>query len=125
MKKVTMNLTSNKIMTKPELIKYYDYLNENKFRVFDSLHKLKNNRELKLSNLLNGDILFFDVVSQIDNLTLDLNKISEKNNELIKNSDDLNLIKGHLEFYAKRLDDIVLYIEYLNETIDRQKYWKI
>jgi len=119
-----MNLTS-KIVTKDEMSKYNDYLNQNKLKVFDSLYKLKNNRELKLSNLLNGDDLLPEVICEIDNLILDLNKISEKNDELIKNSDDLNFIKDWLEFYAKRLDDIILYIEYLDETINRQKYWKI
>jgi len=108
-----------------ELTVYFDYLNTHKIEIFNSLHKLKNNRELKLSNLLNGDDLLPEVICEIDNLILNLNKISEKNDELIKNSDDLNFIKDWLEFYAKRLDDVILYIEYLDETINRQKYWKI
>ena len=45
MRKVMMNLTSNKIMNKPELIKYYDYLNENKVRVLNYFYKFSNDEK--------------------------------------------------------------------------------
>jgi hypothetical protein len=77
MKQVTMNLTSNKIMTKPELIKYYDYLNEHKVKVFNSFYKLKNNRELKLSILLDDKNL--DILNSVGfEITLIMLKMKSK-----------------------------------------------
>ena len=43
-------------MNKYELITYYNYLNTNKTVLFNSFHKLKNDRELKFSVLFKLDI---------------------------------------------------------------------
>jgi len=119
MKQVTMNLTSNKIMNKPELIKYYDYLNEHKMKVFNSFYKLKNNRELKLSILFDSvnDDKFDFVVSEIDKIILNINQISDKSGELIKDG-NLNAIKCQLELYGERLDSSIAYYEYLNKELE-------
>jgi hypothetical protein len=105
-------------MTKPELIKYYDYLNENKLRVFNSFYKLKNNRELKLSILLDGKNL--DLLSslefEIDKATCSINKISDKIDKLLK-TDDLKLIRSTLELYAEILEDSINYIDYVEDEV--------
>ncbi len=44
-------------MTKQELFTYFEYLNSNKAVLFNSLHKLKNDRELKFSVLLDGEFM--------------------------------------------------------------------
>ena len=119
MKQVTMNLTSNKIMTKPELIKYYDYLNENKVKVFNSFYKLKNNRELKLSILLddkNLDLLN-SVEFEINKATSSINSISDKIDKILK-SDDLKLIRSSLELYAEVIEDSINYIEYVEDEVE-------
>ena len=118
MKQVTMNLTSNKIMTKPELIKYYDYLNEHKIKVFNSFYKLKNNRELKLSILLDGknlDILN-SVEFEINKATSSINSISDKIDNIL-NSDDLKLIRSSLELYAEVIEDSINYIDYVEDEV--------
>lgn len=118
MKQVTMNLTSNKIMTKPELIKYYDYLNEHKVKVFNSFYKLKNNRELKLSILLddkNLDILN-SVGFEINKATSSINSISDKIDKIL-NSDDLKLIRSSLELYAEVIEDSINYIDYVEDEV--------
>ena len=119
MKQVTMNLTSNKIMTKPELIKYYDYLNEHKVKVFNSFYKLKNNRELKLSILLDGknsDVLN-SVEFEINKATSSINRISNKIDKIL-NSNDLKLIRSSLELYAEVIEDSINYIEYVENEVD-------
>ena len=119
MRKVTMNLTSNKIMNKPELIKYFDYLNENKVKVFSSFYKLKNNRELKLSILLddkNLDILN-SVEFEINKATSSINSISDKIDKILK-SDDLKLIRSSLELYAEVIEDSINYIEYVEDEVE-------
>ena len=119
MRKVMMNLTSNKIMNKPELIKYYDYLNENKVRVLNSFYKLKNNRELKLSILLDGKNL--DVLNsvefEINKATSSINRISDKIDKIL-NSDDLKLIRSSLELYAELIEDSINYIEYVENEVE-------
>ena len=118
MKQVTMNLTSNKIMTKPELIKYYDYLNEHKVKVFNSFYKLKNNRELKLSILLddkNLDILN-SVGFEINKATSSINRISDKIDKIL-NSNDLKLIRSSLELYAEVIEDSINYIDYVEDEV--------
>ena len=126
MKQVTMNLTSNKIMTKPELIKYYDYLNEHKMKVFNSFYKLKNNRELKLSILLddkNLDILN-SVDFEINKATSSINSISDKIDKILNSlphnlyyCDDLKLIRSRLELYAEIIEDSINYIEYVEDEV--------
>ena len=119
MKQVTMNLTSNKIMNKPELIKYYDYLNEYKVKVFNSFYKLKNNRELKLSILLDGknsDVLN-SVEFEINKATSSINRISDKIDKIL-NSNDLKLIRSSLELYAEVIEDSINYIEYVENEVD-------
>ena len=105
-------------MTKPELIKYYDYLNENKLRVFNSFYKLKNNRELKLSILLDGKNL--DLLSSLDfeinKVTCSINKISDKIDKLLK-TDDLKLIRSTLELYAEVIEDSTNYIDYVEDEV--------
>jgi hypothetical protein len=105
-------------MTKQELIKYYDYLNENKVRVFNSFYKLKNNRELKLSILLDGknlDILN-SVEFEINKATSSINSISDKIDNIL-NSNDLKLIRSSLELYAKVIEDSINYIEYVEDEV--------
>jgi hypothetical protein len=118
MKKVTMNLTSNKVMNKPELIKYYDYLNENKVIVFNSFYKLKNNRELKLSILLDGKNL--DVLNsvefEVNKATSSINIISDKIDKILK-TDDLKLIRSTLELYADVIEDSINYIDYVEDEV--------
>ena len=105
-------------MTKLELIKYFDYLNEDKVRVFNSFYKLKNNRELKLSILLDGKNL--DLLSSLDfeinKVTCSINKISDKIDKLLK-TDDLKLIRSTLELYAEVIEDSTNYIDYVEDEV--------
>jgi len=106
-------------MNKPELIKYFDYLNENKVKVFSSFYKLKNNRELKLSILLddkNLDILN-SVEFEINKATSSINSISDKIDKILK-SDDLKLIRSSLELYAEVIEDSINYIEYVEDEVE-------
>lgn len=102
-----------------ELINYYNYLNDNKIELFNSFHKLKNDRELKFSVLFDsvGDDTFDLIVSEIDKIALNLNQISDKVGELIKDG-NLNPIKSWLEFYGERLDASISYCEYLNKELE-------
>jgi hypothetical protein len=105
-------------MTKKDLIKYYDYLTEHKIEVFNSFYKLKNNRELKLSILLdnkNLDILN-SVEFEINKATNSISKISNKIRTLLKD-DDLVLIKKSLELYAEVLEDSIKYIDYVDDEV--------
>jgi hypothetical protein len=105
-------------MTKPELIKYYDYLNEHKVKVFNSFYKLKNNRELKLSILLddkNLDILN-SVGFEINKATSSINRISDKIDKIL-NSNDLKLIRSSLELYAEVIEDSINYIDYVEDEV--------
>jgi hypothetical protein len=105
-------------MTKKDLIKYYDYLTEHKIEVFNSFYKLKNNRELKLSILLdnkNLDILN-SVEFEINKATNSISKISNKIRTLLKD-DDLVLIKKSLELYAEILEDSIKYIDYVDHEV--------
>jgi len=108
-------------MTKLELIKYFDYLNEDKVRVFNSfyrLDKLKNNRELKLSILLDGKSL--DLLSslefEINKATCSINKISDKIDKLLRGQ-DLKSIRSSLELYAEILEDSINYIDYVEDDV--------
>ena len=105
-------------MTKKDLIKYYDYLTEHKIEVFNSFYKLKNNRELKLSVLLddkNLDILD-SVGFEINKATNSIDKISNKIQTLLKGN-DLILIKKSLELYAEILEDSIKYIDYVDDEV--------
>jgi hypothetical protein len=105
-------------MNKPELIKYYDYLNENKVIVFNSFYKLKNNRELKLSILLDGKNL--DVLNsvefEVNKATSSINIISDKIDKILK-TDDLKLIRSTLELYADVIEDSINYIDYVEDEV--------
>ena len=118
MMRAMTNLTF-KMIELGELIKYYNYLNDNKLELFNSFHKLKNDRELKFSVLFDsvGDDTFDLIVSEIDKISLDLNQISDKVGELIKNG-NLNPIKSYLEFYGESLDASIAYCEYLNKELE-------
>ena len=116
--KVMMNLTSK--FKKPDLIRYYDYLNESKEIVFNSFYELKNNRELKLSILLddkNLDILN-TVGFEVNKATSSINSISSKIDNIL-NSSNLLLIRESLELYAKLLDDSIKWVEYVNDEIEK------
>jgi hypothetical protein len=105
-------------MTKKDLIKYYDYLTEHKIEVFNSFYKLKNNRELKLSILLdnkNLDVLN-SVEFEINKATNSISKISNKIRTLLKD-DDLVLIKKSLELYAEILEDSIKYIDCVDDEV--------
>lgn len=118
MMKVMMNLTSK--FKKPDLIRYYDYLNESKEIVFNSFYELKNNRELKLSILLddkNLDILN-TVEFEVNKATSSINIISSKIDNIL-NSSNLLLIRESLELYAELLDDSIKWVEYVNDEIEK------
>ena len=118
MMKVMMNLTSK--FKKPDLIRYYDYLNESKEIVFNSFYELKNNRELKLSILLddkNLDILN-TVEFEVNKATSSINSISSKIDNIL-NSSNLLLIRESLELYAELLDDSIKWVEYVNDEIEK------
>jgi hypothetical protein len=105
-------------MTKHELIAYFDYLNTNKIEIFNSFHKLKNDRELKLSILLNDENLdiFQELNIVIDKNILDTNMFLEEIVEYFK-LDDLDIIKNKLESYSKHLGLLISHFEYLENTI--------
>jgi hypothetical protein len=105
-------------MTKKDLIKYYDYLTKHKIEVFNSFYKLKNDRELKLSVLLddkNIDILD-SLRFEINKATNSIDKISIKIKILLKGN-DLILIKKNLELYAEILEDSIKYIDYVEDEV--------
>lgn len=105
-------------MTKKDLIKYYDYLTKHKIEVFNSFYKLKNDRELKLSVLLddkNIDILD-SLRFEINKSTNSIDKISIKIKILLKGN-DLILIKKNLELYAEILEDSIKYIDYVEDEV--------
>jgi hypothetical protein len=105
-------------MTKHELIIYFDYINSSKIEIFNSFHKLKNDRELKLSILLNDENLdiFQELNIVIDKNILDTNILLEEIVEYFK-LDDLDIIKNKLESYAKHLSLLISHFEYLEDTI--------
>jgi len=112
-------------MNKQELIKYYNYLNTNKTELFNSFHKLKNDRELKFSVLLEsfycgkiGDLSdeYLNLVSNIEDVECQINSKIEK---IDLNSDDFNLLKEQLEDYGELLDESIAYCEYLKSEVEK------
>jgi hypothetical protein len=108
------------MMSKNELINYFDYLNKHKIEIFNSFHKLKNDRELKLSILLDNENidLFEELNIVIDKNILDTNKISE---EIIEYSklDDLDIIKNKIDSYSNHLSLLNSYLTYLQHKIKK------
>ena len=115
-------------MNRQELIKYYDYLNTNKTELFNSFHKLKNDRELKFSVLLEVSFPFYcgnigefsdeylNLVSNIENVE---SRINSKIEKIDLNSDDFNLLKEQLEDYGELLDESIAYFEYLKSKVEK------
>jgi len=105
-------------MTKQELIAYYEYLNLNKAVLFNSLHKLKNDRELKYSVLLDGAYSdeYLSLISLVEDVEFFINDVIEK---IDFSSDDLNILKDRIEYYGKLLDESIAYSEYLKTEVEK------
>lgn len=105
-------------MTKQELFTYFEYLNSNKAVLFNSLHKLKNDRELKFSVLLDGEFLneYLKLTSNIEDVKFRINNEIEKINF---ESNDLNLLKEKIEEYGRLLDESIAYSEYLKSEVEK------
>jgi hypothetical protein len=105
-------------MTKQELFTYFEYLNSNKAVLFNSLHKLKNDRELKFSVLLDGEFLneYLKLTSNIEDVKFRINNEIEKINF---ESNDLNLLKEKIEEYCRLLDESIAYSEYLKSEVEK------
>ena len=101
-----------------ELINYYNYLNDNKIELFNSFHKLKNDRELKFYVLLDGAHLdeYLNLVSNIEDLELKINSVIDK---IDFSSTNLNLLKDKIEDYAILLNESINYSEYLKSEVEK------
>jgi len=106
-------------MNKYELITYYNYLNTNKTVLFNSFHKLKNDRELKFSVLFeDSDDLYVDFISNIDSVEECINtKVKKIDSILCLN--DLSFLKESLEDYGRLLDESISYSLYLDGMIKK------
>jgi hypothetical protein len=106
-------------MNKYELITYYNYLNTNKTALFNSFHKLKNDRELKFSVLFeDSDNLYVDFISNIDSVEDHINtKVKKIDSILCLN--DLSFLKESLEDYGRLLDESIAYSLYLDGMIKK------
>ncbi len=105
-------------MNKHDLITYYNYLNTSKTALFNSFHKLKNDRELKFSVLLDGAHLneYLNLVSNIEDLELKINSVIDK---IDFSYSDLNLLKDKIEDYGRLLDESIAYSEYLKSEVEK------
>ena len=117
MKKVTMS--SN--LTKVELLNYFNYLDDIKVEVFNFCHKLKNDRGLKISALVEDDKskIHQEVTKETNILIRNLEQISNDCRSLLNSlpmlrqtQEELNSVYKELNIYRQNLSDAKDWIDY-------------
>lgn len=117
MMKAMTNLTFNEITT------YFDYLKSQKSKLNLTIDA---NRDLRIYLILSNDKVFYDnIISEINNLTSKIEKEESEISDLIlfmTNSIieiDLEFLKTKTEHFATLLDSGILYMEYIQEQVEK------
>jgi hypothetical protein len=117
MMKAMTNLTFNEITT------YFDYLKSQKSKLNLTIDA---NRDLRIYLILSNDKVFYDnIISEINNLTSKIEKEESEISDLILFMTngiieiDLEFLKTKTEHFATLLDSGILYMEYIQEQVEK------